>query len=36
MNIKRILSLTVATIFISTSTIVQKSYANQQNEYEHT
>ena len=34
MNIKRILSLTVATIFISTSTIVQKSYANQQNEYE--
>lgn len=34
MNIKKIFSVTVATIFISTSTIVPKSYANQQNEYE--
>ena len=34
MNIKKIFSVTIATIFISTSTIVPKSYANQQNEYE--
>lgn len=34
MNIKKIFSVTVATIFISTSIIVPKSYANQENEYE--
>ena len=34
MNIKKIFSVTVATIFISTSTIVPKSYASKQNEYE--
>ena len=34
MNIKKIFSVTVATIFISTSTIVSKSYASKQNEYE--
>ena len=34
MNIKRILILTVETIFIITSTIVKKSYSNQKNEYE--
>ncbi|WP_290459326.1 cell wall-binding repeat-containing protein [Romboutsia ilealis] len=34
MNIKKIFSVTVVTIFISTSIIVPKSYANQENEYE--
>lgn len=34
MKIKKILSITIATIFISTSIIVPKSYANQQREYE--
>ena len=35
MNIKKIFSVTIATIFISTITIVPKSYASQQNEYEN-
>ena len=34
MNIKKIFSVTVATIFISTSIIIPTSYANQENEYE--